>query len=155
MKFFYYNVIGSMGNNENYKSTAIKMLHKGDFKSAEIYFKKYYRRTKNKPELYNSLGNVFRAAGNQQKAIRYYKKAIKLEPRFGLAWSNLSFSLAGEKNYLEAIRTAEQALELLSNSKSFSGLRQQLKKEVSSYKKRRMRMDFGKEKRAVLSDAQH
>jgi len=93
--------------------------------------------TKNKWELYNSLGNIYRAKKDFNKAVSYYRKSLKLKPGFGLAWSNLSATLAGRGNYEEAIKAVEKALKFLPHE--MGGIHKNLiiilNKELGSYRK--------------------
>lgn len=118
------------------KDKAINFLHKGKFKLAEKYFRQHYKATKNKWEFYNSLGNVFRAAGKNKKAEIYYKKSLKIKPKFGLAWSNLSAALANQKKYRSALEAAEKAIKIL--PREMGGIHKNLlpllKKETRLYK---------------------
>ncbi len=61
-------------------------------------------------QYYNSIGVKYLAAGDGQRAFRYFVKAVKTDPSLSLAWSNLGVSylrnhqtVAAEKAYLQAL----------------------------------------------------
>lgn len=86
--------------------------------------------------VWNGKGNVYRTKGDFKQAIKCYQKAIKISPRLGAYWSNLSVAFAGEKEWGKALKAASVALKKLKKEKIFhKKLLIQLKKEILDYKK--------------------
>jgi spermidine synthase len=60
---------------------------------------------------YNYLGTVYWRRGQPQQAVRYYRKALKLRPDFGLAYANLGSSYEDLGRFDAALAAYKQALQ--------------------------------------------
>lgn len=69
-----------------------------------------------KPEGYReahvNLGNALFQKGDSEGAIRAYRKALKIEPAYALAWNNLGAVFLGVGRFQEAVDCFDQALRL-------------------------------------------
>jgi tetratricopeptide (TPR) repeat protein len=62
---------------------------------------------------WNELGNAYARNGEHDRAINAYKKAILMNPRFGLPYSNLGFVYFHRGEYPIAIALYKKSLEML------------------------------------------
>src|SRR5579862_4911514 len=65
-----------------------------------------------RPELYNSLGNVYRALGCPVEALNAFQQAIRLNPDFSIAYHNLGVVLAEQGQPSGATACFERAVQL-------------------------------------------
>jgi protein O-GlcNAc transferase len=65
-----------------------------------------------RPELYNSLGNVYRALGCPADALGAFRRAIQLRPDFSIAYFNLGVVLADQGQASGAAACFERAVQL-------------------------------------------
>jgi spermidine synthase len=65
--------------------------------------------------LYNEIGVLYWKNGEIERAIRYFKKAIKEKPDHALAWANLGANYIEAGKYQEALYAIEYALKLNPN----------------------------------------
>jgi tetratricopeptide (TPR) repeat protein len=65
-----------------------------------------------RPELYNSLGNVYRALGCPVEALRSFQEAIRLNPDFAIAYHNLGITLAEQGQASGATACFERAVQI-------------------------------------------
>jgi protein O-GlcNAc transferase len=65
-----------------------------------------------RPELYNSLGNVYRALGCPVEALGAFRQAIRLNPDFSIAYHNLALVLAEQGQSSGATACFERAVQL-------------------------------------------
>jgi protein O-GlcNAc transferase len=65
-----------------------------------------------RPELYNSLGNVYRAIGCPVEALGAFRQAIRLNPDFSIAYYNLGLTLAEQGQASGATACFERAVQL-------------------------------------------
>jgi len=63
-------------------------------------------------ETYNGLGNSYRMLEENEEAIKYYDKAIKLNSTYSLAYMGRGFSNNSLENYKEAIKDFTKAIDL-------------------------------------------
>ncbi len=61
---------------------------------------------------YNNLGMAYYDKGELEKSIEYYKKSVRLNPRYAEAYNNLGVSYMGEGRPVEAIRYFKKAISL-------------------------------------------
>lgn len=69
----------------------------------------------NKIEQFKKLGNEALAANKCDEAIDYYGKAIEMDPRNHILWSNRSAAFAKKGDFGSALRDAEKTIELAPN----------------------------------------
>jgi Tfp pilus assembly protein PilF len=81
-----------------------------DWKNDEAMFTKTVAQAPNSPRAQVNMGNVARAKGDLNGAIRSYKTAIAINPNYTEALSNLAGIYAGQGKYAEATALMEQAL---------------------------------------------
>lgn len=62
--------------------------------------------------LYNEIGVLYWKNGEIERAIQYFKKAIKEQPDHAMAWANLGVNYIDAGKYPEAIQVIEYALKL-------------------------------------------
>lgn len=72
-----------------YTSKGIQEANKGDYASAEIFFKKALNTYDQDASFYFNLGYLYRKMNQFDKAENYYKHAVKMDPDYGKAWMNL------------------------------------------------------------------
>lgn len=60
---------------------------------------------------YFNLGTVLYGLGQHEEAVRQFREAVSLEPRFADAWNSLGETLRDRGQMDEAIRCYEKALE--------------------------------------------
>lgn len=65
-----------------------------------------------RPELYNSLGNVYRALGCPVEALGAFREAVRLNPDFSIAFHNLGLVLSEQSQASGAIACFERAVQL-------------------------------------------
>jgi protein O-GlcNAc transferase len=65
-----------------------------------------------RPELYNSLGNVYRALGCPVEALEAFRQAIRLNPDFSIAYHNLGVTLAEQGQASGATACFERAVQI-------------------------------------------
>jgi predicted O-linked N-acetylglucosamine transferase (SPINDLY family) len=65
-----------------------------------------------RPELYNSLGNVYRALGCPVEALGAFREAVRLNPDFSIAYHNLGLVLSEQSQASGAIACFERAVQL-------------------------------------------
>jgi tetratricopeptide (TPR) repeat protein len=65
-----------------------------------------------KPEYYNTFGVILSEAGNEQGAIKAYRKAIELNNDYASAYCNLGNCLQKQNKYAESIEYYEQAISI-------------------------------------------
>jgi tetratricopeptide (TPR) repeat protein len=65
-----------------------------------------------RPELYNSLGNVYRALGCPVEALEAFRQAIRLNPDFSIAYHNLGVTLAEQGQASGATACFERAVQV-------------------------------------------
>jgi Flp pilus assembly protein TadD len=66
----------------------------------------------NYPELYVSLGALSIVKNKPEQAVGYLEKAIKLDSKHPVAYSNLAVAYAKLKKYSEADAAMQQAIDL-------------------------------------------
>ena len=76
------------------------------------------------PELHNNLATVLLTAGRAPQAIEYFQKAIRLQPNFVAAYTNLAQAYAQAHLTDQAIATAQKALDLARSSRQTELVRQ-------------------------------
>lgn len=57
-----------------------------------------------------NLGNLYRDNGNLEKAEKYLKKSLEINPDFATAWMNLGIVLAAKKDFIQAKESYRNAL---------------------------------------------
>src|SRR5215831_10740408 len=65
------------------------------------------------PEAHLNLGNVLRQAGRLADAVDSYRRAIALEPGYGMAHNNLACTLIDQDEFAAGLASAERAAELI------------------------------------------
>jgi len=66
---------------------------------------------------WNELGNIYLKIGSNDKAVEAFTKAIKLDPCFGWAYSNLALAHNHSKKFKESIPLYKKSIELLDTDK--------------------------------------
>lgn len=66
---------------------------------------------------WNELGNIYLKIGSNDKAIESFNQAIKLDPYFGWAYSNLALAYNHSKKFKESIPLYRKSIELLDTDK--------------------------------------
>lgn len=66
----------------------------------------------NDNEVYNNMGNSYRALGKLEDAVRSYKKAIELKPDYSEAFNNLGLTLRELNKLMQSEESYKKAIEL-------------------------------------------
>jgi tetratricopeptide (TPR) repeat protein len=82
------------------------------WQNSEALFTHTISVTKDNCIAYNNLGDALDSEGYPQKAIEYYREALRLEPHYVAVLNNLAVDLAGTGHTQEAIQHFEAALHL-------------------------------------------
>jgi len=82
------------------------------FKDARQFFKKAKEINPDDPDIYFGLGLIEFNSEQYNKAIRNYRKAIKIFEYSATYWSELAFTYAHTGKYIEANKAYKEALEL-------------------------------------------
>ncbi len=94
----------------NYKiKMAISYIKTGDFKKALLEAFRA-QEAKETPEVYNVMGLAYMGLGELEKAKNSFLKAIKLDPNYSEAWTNLSAYYLAKGKWKEAIEACKKAL---------------------------------------------
>lgn len=64
------------------------------------------------PKIHNNLGICLKKLGDQESALRHYKKAVELDPNYSLAHYNVAVQLSEQDQLDEAIQHYQKALTL-------------------------------------------
>ena len=72
--------------------------------------------TKDNYKMYNTLGSAFLSQGNLDEAIRQYRKAMQVNPRYAESYNNLGYLFQSQGKLDEAISQYRQALQIRPNS---------------------------------------
>jgi serine/threonine protein kinase/tetratricopeptide (TPR) repeat protein len=90
------------------------LLDKGDFDGAIRFCAAAVAIRPNSPVAHNNLGIALQRQKKpvRDEAIRCYRKAIELEPRFARSYENLSRALAGQDKFEDAVALLLNAIEL-------------------------------------------
>jgi Tfp pilus assembly protein PilF len=74
-------------------------LHEGNFERARERFLEAIDVAADVPEAYNGVGVTYRSRNDHAEALRWYKKALAVDPDFGDAYYNMAcvYALAGER----------------------------------------------------------
>jgi tetratricopeptide (TPR) repeat protein len=100
----------------------IQLFQQGKYSDAILKYEGALKQDPNNAVGYNLLGMAYRFRFNQagaqefkEKEIEAFKKAITIDPKFWVAYKNLSASLYYQGKKKEAIPYVEKALELQPN----------------------------------------
>ncbi len=100
-------------------SSMIRMVSKG----FGINNKKYSKDIKidshkyNDPKTLNNIGLAYQKEGDLSNAIKYYKKALKINSSFGTALSNLAIALAEKGCHSESVKCCIRGIRVSKNNK--------------------------------------
>jgi len=107
---------------EDILNQGIKLFQEGKYDDAIQKYQEGLLINPNNPSGYNLLGMAYRFKFNQSgtqefkdKEIEAFKKAIALDPKFWVAYKNLSVSLYNQGRKKEAVPYLERSLELQPN----------------------------------------
>ncbi len=101
---------------------------------------------KQKAIVYRERGDDLAKTGAYEKAIRYYKKAVKLDDSSALIWNNLGVAYIKIFLYREAIRCFDRVLHLEPNNEKGKANRERCVKSYTGRKKQ-AREDEGKKRK--------
>ena len=87
-----------------------RSYHEGSFTEARAHLEKSLSINPTLPEVYNSLGIVYRKMGNNDSAIVMYKKTVELDPKSVFAYINLGNAYDDKGNADTAIAWYQRAL---------------------------------------------
>jgi tetratricopeptide (TPR) repeat protein len=114
-------------NSQNNKSESlmnegVQLFQQGKYSDAILKYEGALKQDPNNAVGYNLLGMAYRFRFNQagaqefkEKEIEAFKKAITIDPKFWVAYKNLSASLYYQGKKKEAVPYVEKALELQPN----------------------------------------
>ena len=69
-----------MANKQQLNALGYQMLNAKDYDRAVEFFKKNIENHPNDPNGYDSLGEFYKTMGENQKAIKNFKKALSMNP---------------------------------------------------------------------------
>jgi len=98
-----------------YNDLALVLTSQGEKKQAIDNFKKSITANPDYANAYYNLGLLFLASNNYQQAIEQFQKITELnynENNYFKAYNGLCYSLSQEKNYTEAIKNCNLAIEI-------------------------------------------
>jgi len=95
---------------ENYLYNHCKALKDIYFTENTLYKFSYSNRKKAK-KMYD-IGQHYFAKEDYKKAIKYFKKAVKKDPKFAFAWDNLGYSYRKINQFSNAIKCYQKSLAL-------------------------------------------
>lgn len=78
------------------------------------------------PYNYDELGTVSAALGENQEAEKYFRQAVKRDPRLATSWYGLAKIYRDKKDYLAALKALESAAKIDPNSASVHYLKAQI-----------------------------
>jgi serine/threonine protein kinase/Flp pilus assembly protein TadD len=87
-------------------------LELGEFEKAVELTERYIALTPGKANPWDSLGGVYASMGKVEEAIDAYKEALRIQPDFYSSTSGLSYLLAFEERYPEALEAIDRYLSL-------------------------------------------
>jgi tetratricopeptide (TPR) repeat protein len=83
------------------------------FEKALLAYKEFqYLDTSNHASLSSKVGYLYYSLGDYENSLKYYQRALDLEPNYDENWCNVSCCYRELKQYQEAINTANQAVTL-------------------------------------------
>ena len=81
--------------------------------------KNVYELDRYRPETCNVLGNYYSLRGEREKAISYFKRAVRLDPHYLSAWTLLGHEYLELKNWNAAIAAYRSAVGICIPKRSF------------------------------------
>lgn len=97
------------------------------YDSAIDSYVKALQQKSNDAVMWNAVGNVQRDAGKAQDAIASYKKAIEVDKKYIIAYSNLINLYLLQSNQSEAKKILDQGLDNNPNNKDLLAIRKNIK----------------------------
>jgi superkiller protein 3 len=95
---------------KSHNNLALAAIDVGELELAEAHYRDSLE-IQPQPAIYNDLGVVLERQGLSDEAVRAYRKAIELDPKFASAHYNLGSSLARSGQLAEAERYLRKALD--------------------------------------------
>ncbi len=116
---------------ENLLNEGVQLFQQGKYNDAILKYQQALQQDPSNAVGYNLLGMAYRFRFNQSgaqefkdKEIEAFKKAIKIDPKFWVAYKNISGSLYFQGRKKEAVPYLQKALELQPNDPEKSTLLQ-------------------------------
>jgi predicted O-linked N-acetylglucosamine transferase (SPINDLY family) len=100
---------------EEYYNAGVNRMEEKDFRTASQLFVLSGRKRPDFPEAFNNLGICLFNIGksHHKDAIRYVRKALRINPSFGQAYNNLGLILTETGRGRQALRYCERAVKLM------------------------------------------
>jgi len=99
-------------NDQGYNNLGLIYAFKRNPKEAEKLYKKALALNPSYPDAHVNLGNLYAMQGKLDLAIDEYVKALAIDPNFAPAFGNMAGTYALKKDWPEAIKAADRALQL-------------------------------------------
>jgi len=107
-------VRSGQASSEEYFELGAVMLRKKFYMMANRYLEQSIQKWEGEEadlaQVHNALGFSYFSEKKLDKAIDEYRKALELQPAYVTAWTNLGEALERKKDWLESLKTYEQAL---------------------------------------------
>ena len=100
---------------EEAMSTPDRSAAQQHFQAAAVEYEKVLELDPEYREALNSLGNVYAAADDHERAVTYYYKTIQLYPNFPEAYYNLAATFAAQGRLAEASEMYRRSINLVPN----------------------------------------